>query len=46
MFEFKPFTMHTMKTVQSVIRPEILAMGAYHVADASGMVKLDVMESP
>ena len=21
-------------------------MGAYHVADASGMVKLDVMESP
>ena len=35
-----------MNIVQSVIRPEILAMGAYPVADATGMVKLDVMESP
>lgn len=35
-----------MTNVNAVIRPEILAMGAYQVADAAGMVKLDVMESP
>jgi len=29
-----------------IIRPEILAMRAYEVADAAGLVKLDVMESP
>jgi len=29
-----------------VIRPEVQAMHAYHVADAAGLVKLDVMESP
>ena len=28
------------------IRPEIRALKAYHVADASGMVKLDAMENP
>lgn len=28
------------------VRPEIQAMHAYHVSDATGMVKLDVMESP
>ena len=28
------------------IRPEILSMGAYHVSDASGLIKLDAMESP
>ncbi|MBL8382438.1 MAG: histidinol-phosphate transaminase [Burkholderiales bacterium] len=32
--------------VDTVIRPEIRAMGAYSVADAAGMIKLDVMESP
>jgi histidinol dehydrogenase len=30
----------------SLIRPEILALKAYHVADADGMVKLDAMENP
>ena len=35
-----------MNLIDQVIRPEIRAMGAYHVADATGMVKLDVMESP
>src|SRR6185503_12330365 len=35
-----------MSTVDKVIRPEILAMHAYPVADASGLVKLDLMESP
>jgi histidinol-phosphate aminotransferase len=29
-----------------VVRPEVLAMRAYEVADAGGLVKLDVMESP
>ena len=29
-----------------VVRPEIQAMHAYQVSDATGMVKLDVMESP
>ena len=35
-----------MSVASRVVRPEILAMQAYHVADAAGMVKLDVMESP
>jgi histidinol-phosphate aminotransferase len=29
-----------------VIRPEILALSAYHVSPARGMVKLDAMENP
>ena len=29
-----------------VIRPEVLSMRAYEVVDATGLVKLDVMESP
>jgi histidinol-phosphate aminotransferase len=35
-----------MSGASKVIRPEILAMQAYHVSDATGLVKLDVMESP
>jgi histidinol-phosphate aminotransferase len=35
-----------MSAASKVIRPEILAMHAYHVSDATGLVKLDVMESP
>lgn len=31
---------------EALIRPEVLAMTAYHVADARGMVKLDAMENP
>ena len=31
---------------QELVRPEILALQAYHVADAEGMVKLDAMENP
>jgi histidinol-phosphate aminotransferase len=30
----------------SVFRPEVRALSAYHVADATGMVKLDAMENP
>ena len=35
-----------MSAAGKVVRPEIQAMQAYHVADATGLVKLDVMESP
>ena len=35
-----------MSTAKRIIRPEIQALAAYHVMDASGLVKLDVMESP
>ena len=35
-----------MSVASKIIRPEILAMQAYHVSDATGLVKLDVMESP
>jgi histidinol-phosphate aminotransferase len=31
---------------EDLIRPEIRALGAYHVAPAEGMVKLDAMENP
>jgi histidinol-phosphate aminotransferase len=33
-------------TPDQLIRPEILRQKAYHVADATGMVKLDAMENP
>ena len=33
-------------TPEELVRPEILALKAYHVADAAGMVKLDAMENP
>jgi len=33
-------------TPEQLVRPEILALKAYHVADAEGMVKLDAMENP
>jgi len=33
-------------TPEPLIRPEILALKAYHVAPAEGMVKLDAMENP
>ncbi|MCW5625952.1 MAG: histidinol-phosphate transaminase [Burkholderiales bacterium] len=29
-----------------MLRPEILALSAYHVADARGLIKLDAMENP
>ncbi|MGY8527228.1 histidinol-phosphate transaminase [Paracidovorax citrulli] len=32
--------------VQRIIRDDVLAMGAYHVPDSHGMVKLDAMENP
>jgi len=35
-----------MSIASKVIRPEVQAMHAYAVSDATGLVKLDVMESP
>lgn len=34
------------KAPEDILRPEILALTAYHVPDAGGMVKLDAMENP
>ncbi len=34
------------RSVQTLIRTDIQALGAYHVADACGMIKLDAMENP
>ena len=33
-------------TPEQLVRAEVLAMAAYHVPDARGMVKLDAMENP
>jgi histidinol-phosphate aminotransferase len=38
--------MSTSSLMTNLIRPEILAMSAYNVADASGLIKLDAMENP
>ena len=32
--------------IAHLIRPEIRALKAYHVPDASGLIKLDAMENP
>jgi histidinol-phosphate aminotransferase len=34
------------RTPDELVRPEILALKAYHVAESEGMVKLDAMENP
>ena len=36
----------TVVTPQNLMRPELLALHAYHVPPASGMIKLDAMENP
>jgi histidinol-phosphate aminotransferase len=35
-----------MSLARQYVRPEIAALSAYHVADASGLIKLDAMENP
>ncbi len=35
-----------MSLIEQWIRPEVRAIKAYHVADASGLIKLDAMENP
>ncbi len=32
--------------INNLFRPEVLALSAYHVADAAGFIKLDAMENP
>jgi len=34
------------QTVGSILRPEVLALSPYHVADSAGYIKLDAMENP
>ncbi len=36
----------TVVTPQSLIRPEVLALHAYHVPSSAGWIKLDAMENP
>ena len=39
--------MSTIKDkVSKLVRPEVQALKAYHVPDATGLVKLDAMENP
>jgi len=35
-----------MSLIENIIRPEVRALAAYHVPDASGFIKLDAMENP
>jgi histidinol-phosphate aminotransferase len=35
-----------MSLIDNIIRPEVRALAAYHVPDASGLIKLDAMENP
>jgi histidinol-phosphate aminotransferase len=35
-----------MSLIENIIRPEVLALSAYHVQDSAGFVKLDAMENP
>ncbi|MGZ8358704.1 MAG: histidinol-phosphate transaminase [Telluria sp.] len=34
------------KLIENTIRPDVRALGGYHVPDASGYIKLDAMENP
>lgn len=36
----------TNTLISRLFRPEVLALSAYHVADAKGFIKLDAMENP
>ncbi len=38
--------MSAVSLVQNIIRGDVRALSAYHVPDASGLVKLDAMENP
>jgi histidinol-phosphate aminotransferase len=38
--------MSTSHFIHSLFRPEVLALSAYHVANAAGFIKLDAMENP
>lgn len=38
--------MRVKRPIADLFRPEVLALSAYHVADAKGLIKLDAMENP
>ena len=38
--------MSTSHFIHTLLRPEVLALSAYHVAKADGLIKLDAMENP
>lgn len=47
LFELHNLAMSSkIKNCLELIRPEVRAIKAYHVADANGLVKLDAMENP
>ncbi len=37
---------NTTALIEKLVRPEIRALSAYHVPDATGLIKLDAMENP
>jgi histidinol-phosphate aminotransferase len=39
-------SVRSVVTPENLLRPEVLALHAYHVPPASGMIKLDAMENP
>ena len=39
-------SVRSVVTPEKLLRPEVLALHAYHVPPASGMIKLDAMENP
>jgi histidinol-phosphate aminotransferase len=43
-FLARMFPMHRL--IERLVRPEIRALDAYHVPDATGLIKLDAMENP
>jgi histidinol-phosphate aminotransferase len=45
-FNDPPYRKTTMSLIDNIIRPDVRALAAYHVPDASGFVKLDAMENP
>lgn len=45
-FVFADFDNMPTLSPNQIFRPEVLAMSAYHVADASNYIKLDAMENP
>lgn len=38
--------MRSLRQVEALIRPEVRSLSAYHVQNASGLIKLDAMENP
>lgn len=43
---FRPSIVNMKQTLRELVRPEILDIRAYPVAEAAGLIKLDAMENP